>query len=84
MNAADMKRGGYSDGDIVDIFSHFRDEVRQVSRFRVVPYDIPLGCLASYFPETNPLVPIGSFADKSFTPTSKSIVVTLKRHQAPV
>lgn len=84
MNAEDMEREGYGDGDLVDIFSHFRDEVRQVARFRVVPYDIPLGCLASYFPETNPLVPIGSFADKSFTPTSKSIVVTLKHHQAPV
>jgi molybdopterin-dependent oxidoreductase alpha subunit len=81
MNAGDMERDGYSAGDIVDIVSHFGDEVRQVARFRVVPFDIPLGCLASYFPETNPLVPIGSFADKSFTPTSKSIVVTLKHHQ---
>jgi molybdopterin-dependent oxidoreductase alpha subunit len=81
MNTADMQRDGYRDGDLLDLVSHFEGETRKVSRFRVVPYDIPSGCLASYFPETNPLVPIGSFADKSFTPTSKSIIVSLRRHQ---
>ncbi len=80
MNPADMKRDGFSQGDVVDLVSHFGEEQRKVSRFLIVPYDIPSGCLASYFPETNPLVPIGSFADKSYTPTSKSIVVTLERH----
>jgi anaerobic selenocysteine-containing dehydrogenase len=76
----DMKKEGFCAGDIIDMRSHWRGEQRQVSRFLLVPYDIPRGCLASYFPETNPLVPLGSFADKSFTPTSKSIVVTLHRH----
>jgi hypothetical protein len=44
----------------------------------VVPYDIPLGCTATYFPETNVLVPLGSRADKSRTPTSKSVVITVQ------
>ena len=36
-------------------------------RFLVVPYDIPPGCCATYFPETNVLVPIDSMADGSRT-----------------
>ena len=45
--------------------------------FRVVAYDLPRGALAAYYPETNPLVVLESFADESRTPTSKSVVVTL-------
>jgi hypothetical protein len=45
----------------------------------VVPYAIPRGCCATYFPEANVLVPLGSVARKSNTPASKSVVVTLER-----
>ena len=48
----------------------------------VVPYDIPRGCAATYFPETNVLVPIGQHADRSNTPTSKSIVITVAKSSA--
>jgi hypothetical protein len=44
-----------------------------------VDYNIPAGCCAAYYPETNPLVPLGRTAVKSNTPTSKSIPVTLAR-----
>ena len=40
---------------------------------------IPRRCLAAYFPEANVLVPLGSVAEWSNTPTSKSIHVTLER-----
>ena len=43
-----------------------------------VEYDIPRGCAAAYFPEANPLVPLGSTARRSFTPTSKCIVVSVR------
>ncbi len=66
-------------GDSVDLISHFAGQTRRVSSFKVVPYDIPRQCLASYFPETNPLVPLDSYAEKSHTPTSKSVVVTVER-----
>jgi hypothetical protein len=36
------------------------------------------GCAAAYFPEANPLVPLESFADKSMTPTSKSLIVSVQ------
>lgn len=47
--------------------------------FKVLPYDIPRGNCATYFPETNALVPLDSFADESRTPTSKSVVVEVIR-----
>jgi hypothetical protein len=40
-------------------------------------YDIPRGCAAAYYPETNVLVGIDEHAVKSFTPMSKYIEVTL-------
>jgi hypothetical protein len=52
--------------------------VRRVARkFVVVPYDIPRRCAATYFPEANVLVPLDSFAEKSRTPTSKSVIISL-------
>jgi hypothetical protein len=46
-------------------------------QFVVVPYPIPKKCVATYFPEANVLIPIESVAEKSNTPTSKSVIVTL-------
>ncbi|HEU4795954.1 MAG TPA: hypothetical protein VFT02_10020, partial [Pyrinomonadaceae bacterium] len=53
-------------------------EERVASQFAVVPYDIPRGCAATYFPEANVLVPVGSVAEKSNTPASKSVVISIR------
>jgi len=78
-----MKQQGWQAGDRLDITSHFknngREETREAACFLAVPYDIPRGCVATYFPEANVLVPIGSVALRSNTPTSKAIVVSLAR-----
>jgi molybdopterin-dependent oxidoreductase alpha subunit len=79
MNSQDMAAQKLSAGDAVDVVSHFRGVQRRAKNFRVVAYDIPLGCLATYFPEANVLVPIDSFAEGSMTPTSKSVIVSLER-----
>ena len=79
MNPEDMERAGLKEKDIVDITSHFQGEKRVARKFIVVPYSIPSQCLATYFPEANVLVPIKSFADKSHTPTSKLVVVSLEK-----
>ena len=42
------------------------------------PDDIPRGKVACYFPEANPLVPAGSYARKSRTPTSKRVEVSIE------
>jgi len=77
MNEDDMREDGLVQGQIVDLTSHFRGEERRAERFMVAPYPIPRGCTATYYPETNALVPIGSVAEKSNTPTSKSVVITV-------
>ncbi len=77
MNAEDMKDTGLTQGQPVDITSHFEGQERQAHRFLVAPYSIPRGCVAAYFPEANVLVPVGSVAEESNTPVSKSVIVTL-------
>ncbi len=78
MNEADIAARGLSAGQLVDITSHFEDLDRSVSGFAVVPYDIPVDCAAAYFPEANPLIPLKSFAKRSFTPTSKCVVISVR------
>ena len=82
VSAKDLQARGFVDGDRVDITSHFRGVERTVSSFSVVAFDLPAGCVAGYFPELNPLVPLESRARESHTPTSKAVVVTLRRSGA--
>lgn len=77
MNIDDMKAIGLNKLDVVDITSTYDDVVRTAHNFKVVPYTIPSGNLASYFPETNILIPFNHFADRSKTPISKSVKVRL-------
>ncbi|HZB46494.1 MAG TPA: FdhF/YdeP family oxidoreductase [Pyrinomonadaceae bacterium] len=84
LNPEDVQEAGLSAGAVVDITSHFEGERRTVRRFIVVPYSIPRRCAATYFPEANPLVPVRSVADKSNTPASKSVVVSLSPSTAPL
>jgi anaerobic selenocysteine-containing dehydrogenase len=81
MNPDDMKSRSISPVSPVDITSHFQGEERHARRFLAIPYDLPAGSCAAYFPEANVLVPIGSFADISLTPTSKSVIVTVTSSQ---
>ncbi|MEO8574046.1 MAG: molybdopterin-dependent oxidoreductase, partial [Pyrinomonadaceae bacterium] len=78
MNNDDIADLALTAGQVVDLTSHFDDGERHATRFIVVPYPIPRGCAAAYFPEANPLVPLGSKAARSDTPTSKSIVISLQ------
>ena len=77
MNALDMAEKGLKTRDVVNLCSHFKDTTRHSSNWIVVAYDIPKRNMAAYFPEANELVPLDSVADKSNTPTSKWIVVSL-------
>jgi molybdopterin-dependent oxidoreductase alpha subunit len=80
MNPADIAAAGFNAGDRVDLFNYY-DGVERVARlFVIVPYDIPERCTATYYPETNVLVPIGSVAEKSNTPTSKLVLIKIRRH----
>ena len=85
----DITALGFTDGDLVDLVSEWRDPdapeagdagvvERCAPAFRIVSYDQPRGCAAAYYPETNPLIPLASTALGSNTPTSKSVVVRLE------
>jgi molybdopterin-dependent oxidoreductase alpha subunit len=78
LNAEDMRSASLNEGQLVDLISR-HDGIERVARgFRVVPYSIPRRCAATYFPEANVLVPVDYFADKSHTPASKSVVITVQ------
>jgi molybdopterin-dependent oxidoreductase alpha subunit len=73
----DIAQLGLEAGAAVDLTSVHGDERRLVQGFRLVPYDIPRGCVAAYYPETNPLVPLSSVAEGAGTPTSKAVPVLI-------
>ena len=77
LNADDVAARGLKDGQWVDITSHYEGERRTVKRFKVVTYDIPRGCAATYYPESNPLVSLRHVAEGSNQPASKSVVITV-------
>ncbi len=83
LNTEDMARLGLEKDQWVDLISHFESETRRAERFKVVPYDIPAGCAAAYYPETNVLVPIRDTADGSNQPVSKSLIITIEPTQTP-
>jgi molybdopterin-dependent oxidoreductase alpha subunit len=79
LNPVDMHELGLDEKSRVTIRSHAADgRERRAPGFRPVFYDIPRGCAAAYYPETNVLVGIDEHAVKSFTPMSKYIEVTLE------
>ena len=84
LNQEDIAVAGLKDGDAVDLISHFEAEERLARHFTVVPYSIPQRCAATYFPEANVLVPLRSIAEKSNTPASKSVVISIRRSNGRV
>ena len=85
MHPDDIAGRGLKPGDWVDVRSHAADGRERIApRFRAVAYDVPRGCAAAYFPEANVLVPIGSRAKGSNTPSSKMIPVTVERATSEV
>lgn len=78
MNKEDMAIRGFEKGEVVHLKSYFKGEERYARNFKIVPYNIARGCIATYFPEANVLVPIGSTAKKSNTPVSKFVEVSIE------
>jgi molybdopterin-dependent oxidoreductase alpha subunit len=79
MNRHDMQARGLEAEDVVQLSSRYNGKTREARNFKVIPYKIPMGNMAAYFPETNVLVPYNHFADRSGTPISKSIRVRVSR-----
>ena len=76
LNEADMQRLGLAAGDSVTLETAADDGVeRRVGNLRVVPYELPQGSAAAYFPECNPLLPVWHHAQEAHVPAAKSIPV---------
>ncbi|HTR50259.1 MAG TPA: FdhF/YdeP family oxidoreductase [Kofleriaceae bacterium] len=78
VHPSDMAALGLVERQSVDLVSEWHDGERVAPAFVVVPYELPRGNCATYFPEANALVPLDSIADRSGTPTSKSVVIRLR------
>jgi molybdopterin-dependent oxidoreductase alpha subunit len=80
INPDDRKSLGLDDGDIVALTSDAGDGIhREVGGLTAVSFNIPQGCVASYYPEMNPLVPLGHHDWASKTPAYKAVPVRIHR-----
>ena len=79
MNPDDMEQEGIVPSEEIDLISEYQGTERHAERWKVVPYSIPRGNVATYFPEANVLIPLDSVAELSNTPTSKSVLVRISR-----
>jgi len=79
MNKNDISKCNLSKGELVDLSSEMDSGTFLSPDWFVVPYDIPEGNVATYFPESNCLIPLDSVAEKSNTPTSKSVPIGITK-----
>ncbi len=77
MNAKDIKRLGLAEGDRVDLLSAV-DDARIVYALTIIAYDLPPGCCASYYPETQPLIALDDRDEAARTPSFKAIPIRLR------
>jgi formate dehydrogenase major subunit len=79
MNKDDMAARGIASQALVEIEALNDDGVeRRIRGFAALPYDIPRGSIAAYYPETNPLLALAHQDVKSGTPAAKSIPVIVR------
>jgi anaerobic selenocysteine-containing dehydrogenase len=77
MNKKDMDALGLKPKQKVNLSNPLSPDTLHLSGFSVVPYPIPLGCIATYFPEANALISIQHTAKTSQTPIYKSSIITV-------
>jgi len=79
MNVADIERAGLAAGQRVSLVGDGEDgHARRVDGLEIVPFELPDGTIAGYFPELNPLVPLQHHDRKSKTPAGKAVPVRIK------
>jgi molybdopterin-dependent oxidoreductase alpha subunit len=78
MNPQDMLQMGIVPEQLVDLVGVETDRPRLGRFFHAIPYNIPCGCAAAYFPEADVVVPIGHTDRESGTPASKAVPVSIR------
>ncbi|MCI0752312.1 FdhF/YdeP family oxidoreductase [Teichococcus vastitatis] len=78
VGAEEMRRLGLRPDQYVTLETVADDgRQRRVGGLRVVPYNLPPGCIAAYYPECNPLIPLWHHAERSQVPAAKSVPVRI-------
>ncbi|MBV9990035.1 MAG: FdhF/YdeP family oxidoreductase [Alphaproteobacteria bacterium] len=78
INPDEMARAGLKQGDVVALVSDAEDGVhREVGGLKVLPFSLPDGCIAAYYPEMNPLIPLWYHDEQSKTPAAKGVPVRI-------
>jgi molybdopterin-dependent oxidoreductase alpha subunit len=78
MNPEDIAAAGLVKGQVVALVSDAGDGVhRQVGGLSVTPFLLPRGCIAGYYPELNPLIPVWYHDEESKTPAAKGVPVRI-------
>jgi molybdopterin-dependent oxidoreductase alpha subunit len=85
MNEGDMIDRKIKENSLVELES-LADPVkrRTVGGFKVHAYQIPRGSIASYYPETNELMPVSHYDPLCKTPSAKSIPVIVRPMAEPL
>jgi len=83
MSPKEMLRAGLAEGELVTLTTDYDDGIeRAVAGLAVTPYELPDGCLAGYYPELNPLVPLDHHDLLSKTPAAKGVPVRIQRSRS--
>lgn len=78
MNSGDIARLGLVEGQSVTLATACDDGIdRSLSGLQVVTYNIPAGCVGTYYPEANVLIPLSHYAERSKVPAAKSVPVRI-------
>ena len=78
IHPAEIERLGLEEGQRVALETLIDDGVnRRVEGLTVTSYDLPPGCVAGYYPELNPLVPLSYHEKNSQTPAYKGTPVRI-------
>ncbi|GGF76137.1 molybdopterin-containing oxidoreductase formate dehydrogenase [Paracoccus acridae] len=79
INPEEMARLDLTEGQVVTLECAIEDGHERVVRgLRILGYDLPDGCVAAYYPEVNPLVPVHYRDELSHTPAYKGVPVRIR------
>ena len=79
INPKEIERAGLQEGQMVSLVGDAEDGVhREVGPLKITPFNLPDGCVASYYPEMNPLIALSHHDQESKTPAGKSVPVRIR------
>ncbi|RKS84794.1 molybdopterin-dependent oxidoreductase alpha subunit [Orbus hercynius] len=82
ISAAEAEKQGVKAGDVVNLIALGKDmqpTYRRLDKLTIVVHDIADRCLATYFPESNNLLPLDRFDAQSGIPSYKNIPIKLEK-----